>query len=257
MNILASQTLWASDVRSLEDTTEFEHGVSICNDALEVIREASLCEHVDLVKQGLAERFRHRTFVSCFSTHNDLRSQWDTYADEQRGYVITFDSLVVSALAAPQGYMLMPVEYGREAQVERARRAVRRALDDLSGALPGLPPRDTTWTIQSRFVLLASEMFFFCASFKAPTFRSEHEWRLIYSRQSVEENALDIRTRLAEPRAIDYVIVDFTRRYVHPELPTFAAVRIGPRTDASSATLVRRYLKSYAKETKLELQSPF
>jgi Protein of unknown function (DUF2971) len=257
MSILASQTLWASDLRSLEDTTEFEHGIPICNEALKLIRDASLQEHVELAKQGLAERFRHKTFVSCFSARNDLRSQWDAYADEQRGFVISFDSLVVASLAAPEGYMLMPVEYGREAQVARARRAVVRALHDLEAALPGLPPRETIWTIQSRFVLLASEMFFFCASFKAPKYRSEHEWRLIYSRQPGEAAALPIHTRFSAEREIDYVIVDLKRRYVHDELPSFAAIRIGPRTGANAADLVRKYVSNHAKETKIEVQNPF
>jgi hypothetical protein len=257
MSVLASQTLWASDVRSLSDTTEFEHGLPICYEALKLIREPSLQEHVELVKQGLTERFRHRTFVTCFSTRNDLRSQWDSYADEQRGSLVTFDSLVISALSAPQGYRLMPVEYGREAQLDRARHAVRRAVNDLSGTLPGLSPRDSLWSIQARFVLLATEMFYFCASFKAPRFRPEHEWRLIYSRLPDEADALPIQRRSAADREIDYVVVELTQRYARRALPSFAEIRIGPRTSRNVENIVRRYLKDFAKFTKCVRQRAF
>lgn len=257
MSILASQTLWASDVSSLSDTTEFERGLPICYEALELIREPSLREHVELVKQGLTERFRHRAFVSCFSTHNDLRSQWDAYADQQRGFVVTFDTLVISALAAPQGYRLLPVEYGRVRQLDRARRAVVRAVNDLSHALPGLSPRDSLWSIQARFVLLAAEMFYFCASFKGQRFRPEREWRLIYSRLPDEADALPIHTRLAADRAIDYVVVDLTRRYMQHQLPSFAEVRIGPRASSNAENMVRKYLKDFAKFTRSQRQPAF
>jgi hypothetical protein len=257
MSILASQTLWASDIRSLKDTTEFEHGIPICNDALGLIRDAHLRQHVYLAKQGLAERFRHRTFVSCFSTRPNLQFQWETYADEQRGFLISFESLVISNLASPQGYMLMPVEYGRDAQADRARRAVVRAIDDLNGALPGLSVREVTWTIQSRFVLLASELFFFCASFKAPKFRQEHEWRLIYSRHRDESGALAINRRTSTERAIDYVVIDLNRRYDHQRLPSVAAIRVGPRATDNVVALVRAYAKDYGNGVRVELQPSF
>lgn len=256
MSILTSETLWASDIRSFADTTEFEHGMPICHDALALIRDRSLLEHAELAKQGLAERFRHRTFVSCFSTRHDLRSQWDTYADDQRGFALSFNSLVIGSLAAPQGYMLIPVEYGREAQVARTRRAVGRALHDLEVALPGLPQRETIWTIQARFVLLASEMFFFCTSFKASMYHSEQEWRLIYSAQPGEADALPIYRRRSEEREIDYVIVNLRRRYANDELPSFTAIHIGARTGTNAGELVRGYARDFAKQTKVALQEP-
>ena len=42
MSILASQALWASDINSLKDTTEFEHGIPICSEAIELIRDPYL-----------------------------------------------------------------------------------------------------------------------------------------------------------------------------------------------------------------------
>jgi hypothetical protein len=256
MSILASQTLWASDVQHLKDTTEFEHGIPICYEALDLIREPILLEHVHLVKEGLAARFRHRTFISCFSTRGDLASQWDEYADAQRGFVIGFDSLVLSALSSPQGYRLMPVEYGRDAQLERARRAVRRALSDLREAFPGLSELERVWSIQARFVLLSAEMFFFCASFKAPKYRAENEWRLIYTRQDNEDTALPIQTRIAADRVIDYVTVDLRNRYGRRELPSFAFVRAGARTDANCSTLAWQWLRENAKQTSWQVQTP-
>jgi hypothetical protein len=255
MSILASQNLWAGDVGCLDDSTEFQHGLPTCVEALELIREPLLMPHVELVKQGLREQFRQRTFVACFSTANDLRAQWDAYADSQQGFVISFDMVVLSALWAPLGLRLMPVEYGKDAQLDRARRAVRRAISDIESALPGLSRRDAVWTVRSRFTLLAAELFFFCASFKNGKYRSEHEWRLIYSRPENESEALPIATRVSGIRAVDYVNVDLRSRFAQHQLPTFAAVRAGPRTEESIRTLVHKYLREFATSTRWELQS--
>ena len=159
MSILSSRTIWASDVQNLKDSTEFEHGLATCVKALELIREPFFRRHVEIVKLGLRERFLHQTFVACFSAFNDIKSQWENYADSQRGFVVSFDALVLSALKAPLGMRLMPVEYGETAQVNRARESVERAVEDLDRCLPRQAPADVFFTIHSRFTLLAVELF--------------------------------------------------------------------------------------------------
>jgi hypothetical protein len=253
MSILASQTLWASDVRCLNDSTEFEHGLPICAAAIAAIREPVYRQHARLILQGLNERFRHHTFVACFSTTNDLERQWTEYADNQRGFVITFDNLVLTALNAPNGMRLMPVEYGQDAQRSRARRAVDRALQDLRAA----DQHDLEWTIRARFTLLATELFFLCTSFKSEDWRHECEWRMIYSRQDNEPNALPIQTRHAGMRAVPYVALDLQHRYAQHHLPSFAAVRAGPRSDRNEVQLVQRYLREFSRGTTWEQQTRF
>jgi hypothetical protein len=255
MSILSSETLWAGDVRFLNDTTEFEHGLPTCLRALDSIRSPALRAHVDIASQGLRERFRHQTFVTCFSTANALRSQWDDYANEGRGFVITFDNLVLTALAPPNGIRLMPVEYGQPVQIRRAHRAVARAAEDIEAAIaPGI---DVEWAIRSRFTWLATELFFLCTSFKAAKWQPECEWRFIYSRQRRQAGALDVHTRFARWRLVPYVILNLRQRYAQHDEPSFAAVRAGPMVRQPVADVVERYLREFLPGTSWERQPRF
>ena len=257
MSILASQSMWASDIDCLDDSTEYRHGMQTCFEALEAVGHPLLRPHVELVRQGLGERFKQRTFVTCFSTANDLEAQWERYADSQRGFVVTFDPAVISALKAPQWYRLMPVEYGNAAQLDRARRAVRRASEDLAAVIRGTNRFEVLWAIQARFTLLAVEMFCFCASFKGQDYKEEREWRLIYTREDSEPIGLPIHNRSAHGRSVKYVKVDLTDRYTNGDLPSFAAVRAGPKTDFRTAHLVQQFLWESACPAKWEQQPPF
>jgi hypothetical protein len=257
MNILASRTLWASDVRKLNDSTEFEHGLIACLKALERIRQPSFRPHVEMVKHGLTERFRQQTFVACFSMFNNIESQWDSYADSQRGFVVTFDSLVLSALSAPPGLRMMPVEYSDGAKVTRTAQCVERALEDLEAGLEGQSPNLALWTVHARFTLLAADLFYLCTSFKDAKWSVEREWRLIYTRAQDEKSALPIKTRMSGGQTVTYVEIDLTRRYTQHDRPTFAAVRGGPLATENSASLVQKYLREFEKATKWEEQPAF
>ena len=257
MSILASQSLWATEVRGLQDDTEFDHGLPTCLAALDQIREPRLREHVEIIGGGLQERFRHETFVTCFSTALDLKSQWNEYADSQHGFAISVDTLVLSALDAPLGLRLLPVEYGPAAQELRARRAVVRAVEDLSAVAE---PRESVafvWAVQSRFTLLAAELFYMCTSFKSERWRDEHEWRLVYTRQDVDNNSLPVLTRISRGRQVNYVEIDLRRRYTQQALLSFAAVCGGPKTPRSAADLVRRHLWEFEPGVRWHEQSPF
>ncbi len=255
MSILSRRTLWATDAQNLTDATELVHGLPTCFEPLDHIREPMLLEHVEILKQGLRERFQYRTFVACVSSANDIESQWQEYADHGRGFVITFDTRILSALS---GVRLMPVEYGDDAQVARARHAVDRALEEIETASPDKSDYAcVAWTIHSRFTLLAAELFYLCTTFKAWGLRNEHEWRVIYTRHDNVEGSPEIQTRNSMGRKVQYVELDLTQRYFQHHLPTFEAVRGGPRVNPNSAHLVQGFLTEFTKDTRWEEQPPF
>ena len=257
MSILASQSFWATEVRGLQDDTEYDHGLPTCLAALDQIRHPILREHVDIISSGLRERFQHETFVTCFSTARNLQSQWNEYADSQRGFAIGVDNLVLTALDAPQGLRILPVEYGAAAQEARARRAVVRAVDDLKAVADPLDSVAFIWAVQSRFTLLAVELFYMCTSFKSERWRDEHEWRLVYTRQDVDHDALPVHVRESRGRQVKYVVIDLRRRYAQQERPSFAAVCGGPQTPRSAVDLVRRHLREFEPAVRWQEQSPF
>lgn len=252
MSILGSKTLWASSARHLNDTTEFAHALPTCYAALDAITEPELREHVELLKGGLRDQFGYELFVTCFSRKCDIRSQWDDYANQQRGYVITFDSLRLSAMRFVR---LMPVEYDPAVQKRRVEAAVDRARQYFRRA-GHADRRRQAFNIQSRFVYLGTELFFLCATFKDTRWQKEQEWRLIYARAE-HPGALPLFSRTRGAASVPYVALNLLDTYKPSIVPTFAAVRAGPLTGFCRRAQVRRYLLANEPHTRWEKQARF
>jgi hypothetical protein len=246
-NIIRSNQLWATDARHLNDTTELEHGLPICFRALEILDDARFIPYVRILVEGLREQFRKRVFVVCFSESNSRKSQWQSYADAERGFAIAFDNACLSWLWAPPALRLMPVEYGPSAQRNRAEAAVRRALHDIQSC-PANSDLDFAFTVHSRFSLLGVELFYLCSTFKAWKWRSEQEWRLVYAGSDEPiDGSLPIHLR---SDGVPYVKVDLTRTIDGQPRRIYAAIREGPSTPYESA----RRILSCAKERGLQVQ---
>ena len=255
LSILTSRVLWASDARHLKDTTELTHALPMCDTALDAISDPYLLEHAAIVKDALREQLRHRIYIACLSSANDIASQWNDYANQQRGFCITFDNLLLSSLSMRPGIRIMPVEYGEAAQCARTRRAVDRAVADIA-ALPYTTQLERFCNAHARFTLLAVELLYFCASFKAESYRPEREWRLIYALQGDEAEALPVRTRDSSGEPLPYVELPLTRTYVGHPIPTCSAVRAGGRVDTNKAALAQKCLRDFTPETRWEMQQP-
>jgi hypothetical protein len=244
-SIIDTQTLWATEMHGVNDDKEFDHGLPAVLAALHEVGDPDLREHVELISGGLRERFLHEVFVSCLSTSRDIESQWTDYADSQRGFAITFDNLVISALDAPNGLRLLPVEYDETIQSARARRVVALAEADLRAVPDARRSVEYVWAVQSRFTLLATELYFLCACFKAAKWRHEREWRLIYSRQVDDSVGLPIRVRRSGSREQRHVEIDLTRRFAQHHAPTFVSVCAGPKTSHHESEMARDYVRSH------------
>lgn len=256
-SIIDTQTLWATEVHGVNDDREFDHGLPIVLSALDNVRTPDLREHVEIISGGLRERFLHEMFVSCLSTSREIESQWTDYADSQRGFAITFDNVVISALDAPNGLRVLPVEYDEAIQNERARRVVALAEADLTAVTDAPRSLAHAWAVQSRFTLLAAELFFLCACFKAPKWRREQEWRIVYSRHPDDVGALPVRLSMSRGRELRHVDIDLTSRSFQHDAPTFEAVCAGPRTPRTEAERAREYVRTHRPGVRWCERAPF
>jgi hypothetical protein len=225
--------------------------------ALDQVRNPDLRVHAEIISGGLRQRFLHGMFVCCFSTSREIESQWTDYADSERGFAITFDNLVISALDAPNGLRLLPVEYDEAVQRARAQRVVALAEADLKELTDARQSLAYVWAVQSRFTLLAAELYFLCACFKAPKWRREQEWRIVYSRQADEAEALPVRISQSRGRELRHVDIDLTRRSFQHHAPTFAAVCAGPKTPRNVAELARDCVRTLRPGVEWHEQAPF
>ncbi len=99
--ILSSGTVWATEVHSTTDDSEFVHAQTVATSFLEKIEPAD--ENMDRAKRAGLETLVHafdagalsqdktEVFVASFSSTADLESQWIDYADHGRGVSIAFD----------------------------------------------------------------------------------------------------------------------------------------------------------------------
>jgi hypothetical protein len=248
-NILSLAELWATSAR-LNDEAELDYGLRPCLDALLLIRDRRFLWYVGALANGLQQRFRHDTFITCFSRSGTLPCQWRRYADLARGFCLAFDMMCLSALWRDPALRLMPVEYGRDAQTRRAERAVASALEDIAAC------QSTSVTVahdvHARFTLLATELMFLCSSFKDESWEAEQEWRLIYL---CEAGAPDAGIAL-RPDGRAFVRISLTRTLDHLPRHTYCGIRQGPRSDPSAAESLRNVLRAHDEYAYWEIQAP-
>jgi hypothetical protein len=185
LGITSSQSLWASDVRYMNDASELAYAAELISDAVtetlskvdnEVLR-AALPE-----RRGFANAFeygigRTRPFVACFCEEEDLLSQWRGYRASETGYSLGMD---LRAVAIPPNTHLRKVVYDSAEQRNEVRDVVEvwlRTAESLLGPERGLAAEDVfpypaIWALQEA---LAEHHL----RLKHPGFAEEREWRLI------------------------------------------------------------------------------
>jgi hypothetical protein len=99
--ILSSGTMWATDARFTNDTTEFIHARVIAAEYLKSLKSDDLRASMplDTISSMLDKAFdggalsptETEVYLISFSEAPDLLSQWNSYADSSRGVSIAFD----------------------------------------------------------------------------------------------------------------------------------------------------------------------
>ena len=190
--ILSSGTVWASDIRYLNDASE----VTYVSDVLKsVIKDAMTSVHHDDERE-LLERIAKtfdptgmvRVFALCFSECHDSIPQWIAYAGRRGGFAMGMElspRLLQAKHAIEDGIQpgpghLMKVVYDND--------ALRALSTDLLAHVVTLycQARDQfaerLWSfIMAEFSQAWRDGFsYLLFSFKQPGFKYEKEWRLVY-----------------------------------------------------------------------------
>ncbi|MCI0601107.1 MAG: DUF2971 domain-containing protein [Beijerinckiaceae bacterium] len=176
--IVDSKSLWASDYRFLNDTSEFRYGWDIISSEIQrnehKIKSASAEAWLTL-KWLRPEIERPHVFalVASLSTEGDLLSQWRGY-NGGRGYAIGINADWLNQNAEPQQFSLFPIVYSQNEQQKAAADAIRLLLDTLK-SVNNDPNGESEvvkrWWERALRVALA---------FKDQHFSEEHEYRLAY-----------------------------------------------------------------------------
>lgn len=175
IGILNSGMLRGSNATFLNDSSEIAFGRSICH---QVLME-ELKHRTDLAERKLIENARgflddeppHEIYVTSFSARRDLLSQWRAYGSSESRFCVGFRAAQFSErdiLRFPQ-----PVDYVRDSQQEKVRRAVAIACRELSRS------PDDPYHGQSCALDLSFHLRRLSCAFKHAGFAEEEEWRSV------------------------------------------------------------------------------
>ena len=167
-----------TDINTLNDAEEMRWGYSIFEEAASKLiklakkktklgaLDKDFFDKVDEIIAPLQGRFH--PFVSCFSRTPDLSAQWNSYADEGRGFAIGFAANALKHMPVS----MLAVEYERDAQVQE--------MMDALGACYLENEADETKFGKSFFescVMIGA----FMIAFKNPKFQEEKEIRCLHA----------------------------------------------------------------------------
>lgn len=256
IGILSDGRLWATDIRYLNDSSELQYAQEVHNRMLQEMASTS----ATFIEKALAERamsLRYtfasavRNYVTCFSAHDDLLSQWKTYSSWGAGFSIGFDRVQLARMLNPSATLgdimkamlrpdtrLVEVKYLDAAEVPRLKKAFERFASTLD-------EKCSEDQIQKCAQAIVDNVALAAAQFKHPGFRSEGEWRLVIATIFASIYPLDLDDRLLF-RASSRTVIPYltTEKQADGKLP-IVSVTIGPTLHQELSELsVRALLKA-------------
>lgn len=186
INILQTETLWASNIKFLNDEQEFLHALDL---AKEVINRSKQNPHKfqsnkedyeafiqDATKalDNLDAYHAESIFTCSFSEEKDLLSQWRGYCSGNQGYCIHFDLKELQAAARMKftSAEIFPCVYNNEEKNAKISASLNKHWVDYIAQADQKSRENTIRTLAHEIEKLASH-------FKHPSFAEEKEHRLV------------------------------------------------------------------------------
>ena len=272
LGILQSGSLWATDIRFLNDTAEFSFAYRVLLRELHNRAGRLRNERVrSIVQDELAEaasRTNASAYVISFSEHGNALSQWRAYAPRD-GVAIGFHP---GALRSVEDFALSKCQYLSEDTVETSagRRALMELVDDVyesvrwTARLIQQEARKKTHTEASRLEaqmeqtsMVTSQLIWTALKVKHGGFSEEREWRLIDNSDAVplvHSTGDDSQERLKFRRGVfgvtPYIVATLPANWRGAPLG-IARVIVGPSANVALTTssikdLLRIRLRSSA-----------
>ncbi|MHB1554200.1 MAG: DUF2971 domain-containing protein [Acidimicrobiales bacterium] len=251
LGILSSASLWATDLRFLNDAQEAVYAQDLVIDAVRSMENPvndpahwahqhgqsaveTFSTYQELVLDEL-EGSEFGVYVVCFCESGDLLSQWRGYGQDN-GYAIEFrrgglEEAIQGIRTYPPATGLFKVQYGRDA----AEGVVRSAVDQ--GASfnlnhPGVKAHYSALAVSSML-----------AQVKHPGFAEEQEWRLVVGLEISDESSMPVSKqtlyRVTPMAIVPYIDVPFNREAI-------GTIRVGPGDNVEVREAgVRRLIRTF------------
>ena len=253
--ILSSRTIWATDLRYLNDSSEFTYAIELARDELTRWPHGDIAYFPAFKEEVLQHltQIEGYVFVTSLSEESDLLSQWRGYCSPGPGFAVGISRDYIAKLSTTPVIAFNQCVYAKDEQVKRIDNLIRQAV----AALPrgNVKPPTTAnyknpeeYKAEVRAVLrgvhikrfsalvtaFINSLLDLAAVFKNPTFNEESEWRVVIR----SSDAASVRHRAGKSFLIPYIPLplDLTERGAIREI----VVGPSPHPQLSAAS-VRAY----------------
>ena len=185
LGIVASRTLWASDIRYMNDSAEMKHAADLIKQDV-ARRIADGHPNPKLLNQfqyWVGHRLTHgpMLFSASFRSNGNLLSQWRGYSTHGKGVSIGFHPQHILELAREQSFQVGRCVYAPEAQLGLVRQvldAVEKVAEE-RGECTDESRRAPDQSYYDSFESVESDLLRIAAILKHPSFQEEEEWRVV------------------------------------------------------------------------------
>jgi hypothetical protein len=205
LGIMKEKKIWATNIRYLNDESEFDYGVNKVLEVLESGPPQIRRDLSDTVRGHLKRGDLVSVFVVSFSSDSgDKLSQWRGYCTEGTGFSLGFEPKKLRMLAEKQNFVFEPCVYKEIDQAAKIRSIIPSADEEFNSL-------DASYfrKIGKERLDFLFKVFSLAPLLKHPKFKEEEEWRLISNDQAICKRRL--RFREGNSMIVPYFEFDLTR----------------------------------------------
>jgi hypothetical protein len=244
VGIAHSKTIWATDIRFLNDKKEFQHSLDITHSIVEGFYKVDndpnklkglAYDFIEYLRINLRKKWNPRVYVASFTEEGDLLSQWRGYCPKG-GFSLGFSFNLLSEVAKKHDSFLLPCVYDVKTQkqlLEELLVSYSKKYEEVSKKENEKNPDQLAKSLSNKFII---SLFAIAPMLKHDSFKEEKEWRIVSSNL---RTIPDINFRANESNIIPYIEMALSKNENEIE---FRKVFIGPASN-----------NEYSKEAVLQL----
>jgi hypothetical protein len=221
LGILQAKGIWATAIRYLNDSSEYDYALRLLKEAIDARQEATNSKFIRallvILDLRLSQEDNTETFVSSFTENPDQLSQWRAYCTPHGGYAIGF--LSKRLIPSPGGCWMIPCLYKEEEQRRVAETVVDSVINSAEAKAREQERDDIYKDAYRQFGRLVHLL---APALKHPHFAEEQEWRLVIPGASMQG---DPDFRVSRSMLVPYHLHSLALQ--GGGLP-IAAVKVGP-----------------------------
>jgi len=193
MGIIDIQGFWATHIKYMNDSKEYLHGLSLCNEIIENFSRNATSDQVKFLNK-VSEKLNEEdseNFVISLCPNGDLLSQWRGYSRGQYGISIGFDVKQLCQFTTPRANeYLLPKKVIYETDVQKS-----MISDIIDIGLKNIESKGLD--LQFMPSEIATTIKWFIPLFKDSSFSEEKEWRIVTTnfKETKENHPLRYRVR--------------------------------------------------------------